>query len=134
MEVYVCKKILNNNQGFSFIDVLVAAVLFSFLVIGVLLMTSMGIKTNSWAQHHTKAVQLAESGLELMRRVNYTTELSTYDGLVEEYGSIPQYMEFRRSYQVTYTPDISTIQVTVTWRSQNMNSFPIVLTSQRIKP
>jgi hypothetical protein len=94
-------------------------------------MTAMGIKTNSWAQHHTKAVQLAESGLELMRRVDYATQLSAFDGTVNEYGTIANYPEYRRSFQVTYGTDISTLQVTITWRIQNAVSFPIVLTTQR---
>lgn len=134
MEVYVSKKYFNNQRGFSLIEVLMAITLFTFLVVGVLTMTTMGIKTNAYAQHHTKAVQLAESGLELLRRVNYTTELSAFDSVAEDYGSIPQYREFRRSYQVTYDPAISTLQVTVTWRTQGAVSFPLVLTTQRVAP
>ena len=126
------KKLLNNKDGFSLIEVLMAITLFTFLAVGVLTMTTMGIKTNSYAQHHTRAVQLAESGLELLRRVNYATELSAFNGVVEDYGSLPQYGEFRRSFQVTYDPAISILQVTVTWRNQNVDSFPIVLTTQRV--
>jgi prepilin-type N-terminal cleavage/methylation domain-containing protein len=128
----VLKKYLNNKDGFSLIEVLMAITLFAFLVVGVLTMTAMGIKTNSWAQHHTKAVQLAESGLEFLRRVDYITELPDYDGVVDDYGSIPQYREFRRSYQVAYAPAISTLQVTITWRNKGVASFPIVLTTQRV--
>jgi prepilin-type N-terminal cleavage/methylation domain-containing protein len=128
----VSKKLLNNKDGFSLIEVLMAITLFTFLAVGVLTMTTMGIKTNSYTQHHTKAVQLAESGLELLRRVNYTLELAAFDGVVNEYGTIPHYLEFRRSFQVTYAPDISTLQVTITWRSQGIVSVPIVLTTQRV--
>jgi hypothetical protein len=101
----------------------------------VLTMTTMGIRTNSYTQHHTKAVQLAESGLELLRRVNYTTELGGFNGVVNDYGTIPQYGEFRRSFQVIYAPDISTLQVTITWRIKGgIDSFPIVLSTQRVAP
>jgi prepilin-type N-terminal cleavage/methylation domain-containing protein len=131
MEAYVSKKILNDDRAFSLIEVLMAITLFTFLVVGVLTMTSMGIKTNSYAQHHTKAVQLAESGLELLRRVNYTTELSAFDGVVNDYGTIPQYLEYRRSFRVVYAADISTLEVRITWRTQGAESFPIVLTTQR---
>ena len=112
-------------------EVLMAITLFTLLVLGVLTMTTMGIRTNSWAQHHTKAMQLAESGLELLRRVNYNTELNTFDGVVNDYGTIPNYPEFRRSFQVTYGLDISTLQVTITWRTQGAVSFPVVLTTRR---
>jgi Tfp pilus assembly protein PilV len=113
----VSKKYLNDERAFSLLEVLVAMALFTFLVIGVLTMTTMGIRTNSYAQHHTKAVQLAESGLELLRRVNYNT--------------IPNYLEYRRSFTVNYALDISTLQVAVTWRNHGVESIPIVLTTQR---
>ncbi len=45
------------------------------------MMTTMNVKSNSYTQHHTKAVQLAESGLELLRRVDYNNELPDYDGV-----------------------------------------------------
>ena len=125
------KKHLNDQRAFSLIEVLMAITLFTFLVVGVLTMTTMGIRTNSYAQHHTKAVQLAESGLELLRRVDYTTELSGFDGVENDYGTIPQYLEYRRTFQVNYAADISTLQVTITWRTQGAVSFPIVLTTQR---
>jgi hypothetical protein len=138
MEGSVCKKILNNARGFSFIEVLTATVLFSFLVVGVLLMTTMNVKSNSYSQHHTKAVQLAESGLELLRRVDYNTELPNYDGssslAFSDFGQIPNYPEFRRTLLVTWGTQISTLQVTVVWRSRGVNSFPIVMTTQRVAP
>jgi len=148
MEAYVSKKIINNKGGFSLIEVLIAISLFAFLVIGVLTMTSLGIKSNSYAQHHTKAVQLAESSMEMLRRVDYNDVLQYFDGIsysvitpngvtifpVSEYGSIPQYKDFRRVLLVTYDPNVSTLQVTITWRSQGVDSFPLVLASQRVAP
>ncbi len=131
MEVCVLKKTLNDNRAFSLLEVLVAITIFTFLVIGVLTMTTMGIRTNSWTKHHTKAVQLAESGLELMRRVNYTTQLAAFDGVVNDYGTLPQYLEYRRTFQVDYAADISTLRVTVTWRTQGATSFPVVLATER---
>ena len=133
------KKISNNVRGFSFIEVLTAVVLFSFLVIGVLLMTTMNIQSNSYSQHHTKAVQLAESGLELLRRVDYNNELPNYDGVTDplafnDFGTIANYPEFSRSLMVTWGTQLSTLRVTVTWRTRGVNSFPIVLTTQRVAP
>jgi hypothetical protein len=134
----VCKKTSYNARGFSFIEVLTATVLFSFLVIGVLMMTTMNIKSNSQTQHHTKAVQLAESGLELLRRVDYNLELPLYDGIsalaFSDYGQMPNFLEFRRSLLVTWGTQISTLQVTVTWRTLTGNSVPITLTTQRVAP
>ena len=139
------KKFLNNNRGFSLIEVLMAITLFAFLVVGVLTMTTMGIKTNSFAKHHTKAVQLAASSMEMMRRVDYNTVLPYFNGIsnivttpsgvtifpVSDYGSIPHYSEYRRVLLVTGNPDIRTLKATITWRSQGATSMPIVLIAQR---
>jgi len=138
----VYKKLFNNSHGFSFIEVLTAVVLFSFLVIGVLMMTTMNIKSNSYTQHHTKAVQLAESGLELLRRVDYTIDLPNYDGAsaiaVSDFGQMPNYPEFRRVLLAQWldplNPNLCTLSATVTWRTQTANSFPLVLTTVRVAP
>lgn len=136
------------KRGFSLLEVLMAITLFAFLVVGVLTMTTMGIRTNSYAQHHTKAVQLAESTMEMMRRVDYNDVLPEFDGVsdevttasgitihpVEPYGSIAKYGEFRRVSQVNWATDISLLRVTITWRTQGTESIPIVLESQRVAP
>jgi prepilin-type N-terminal cleavage/methylation domain-containing protein len=135
MEGSVCKKTSNNARGFSFIEVLTAIVLFSFLVVGVLMMTTMNIKSNYYTQHHTKAVQLAESGLEFLRRINYDTELPAYaGGVTSGYGTLPNYLEFSRTLQADIGAGMSTLTVSVTWRSQGAESPPLVLTTMRIEP
>ncbi|MBN2345629.1 MAG: prepilin-type N-terminal cleavage/methylation domain-containing protein [Candidatus Aminicenantes bacterium] len=132
------RPISDDVRGFSFVEVLVAIVLFSFLVVGVLLMTSMNIKSNAYTQHHTKAVQLAESGLEILRRVDYNNELPNYDGAnalsFSDYGQIPNYPDFRRRLQVVWGSQISTLQVTVNWRSLNRDSPPLVISTLRVSP
>jgi Tfp pilus assembly protein PilV len=130
----VCRKISNDARGFSFIEVLTAVILFSFLVIGVLLMTTVNINSNAYTQHHTKAVQLAESGLELLRRVDYTADLAGYDGVEQGYGTIPNYLDFRRTFSVNYAADISTLTVTVHWRVRSAESSPVVLVTRRVAP
>jgi Tfp pilus assembly protein PilV len=130
----VCRKISNDARGFSFIEVLTAVILFSFLVIGVLLMTTVNINSNAYTQHHTKAVQLAESGLELLRRVDYTADLAGYDGVEQGYGTIPNYLDFRRTFSVNYAVDISTLTVTVHWRVRSAESSPVVLVTRRVAP
>jgi len=132
----VCKKNSNNDRGFSFIEVLTAVVLFSFLVVGVLMMTTMNIKSNYYTQHHTKAVQLAESGLEFLRRIDYATQLPTYAGagVTSGYGTLPNYLEFSRTLQAEIGAEMSTLTVSVTWRSQGAESPPLVLTTMRLEP
>ena len=130
----MCRKTLNDARGFSFIEVLTAVVLFSFLVIGVLMMTTVNINSNAYTQHHTKAVQLAESGLELLRRVDYIAELPGYDGMEQGYGTIPNYLDFRRTFNVTYTAEMSTLTVTIHWRVRSTESIPLVMITRRVAP
>jgi hypothetical protein len=130
----VLKKPSNNSRGFSFVEVLTAVVLFTFLVIGVLMMTTVHINSNAYTQHHTKAVQLAESGLELLRRVNYTVALAAFNGVEQDYGTIPNYLDFRRTFAVNYGAEISTLTVTIHWRVRNSESSPVILSTQRVSP
>jgi len=118
-------------KGFSFIEVLAAVTIFSFVVVGVMLMTTMHIRTSSYAQHHTKAMQLAEDGMEMLKRLNYDAELINMDGVVNDFGTIANYPEFRRDFQVNWNTEISTLRVTVTWRSMARNPNPVVLVSLR---
>ncbi len=134
MEVSVSDINSSNSRGFTLVEVLISIVLLAFLAIGILGMTTVTINSNSFIQHHTKAVQLAESGLEEMRRVDYVNQLSAYNGVIEDFGSIPNYPGFRRVFTVDYAADISTLTVAVTWHFNRATSSPLVLTSLRVAP
>lgn len=130
----MCKGNSSSARGFTLIEVLIATALLAFLAISILGMTTMNINSNSFIQHHTKAVQLAESGLEEMRRVDYVNQLAAYDGLVQDFGTIPNYLQFRRTFEVGYAADISTLTVRVSWRRRGASSRPLTLVSQRVAP
>lgn len=127
------KTILSEQKGFSFIEVLTSITVLAFVIVGVLMMTSMHIKINSFSQHHTKAIELAEDALEFLNRVDYNTQLGTYNGVIDDFGTIPNYGEFHRALEVNWNTDISTIRVTVRWRSLARNSAPVVLTVLRTR-
>lgn len=124
----------SKSRGFSLVEVLIATALLAFLAISILGMTTMNINSNSFIQHHTKAVQLAESGLEEMRRVDYVNQLPAYNGTVQDFGEIANYPEFRRTFQVDYQAAISTLRVSVVWRRRGANSSPLTLVTQRVAP
>lgn len=121
----------NKQSGFSLIEVLVALIVFTFLVVGVLSMTTVQINSNSYLQHHSKALQLAENGVELLNRVDYNTQLPTYINKVET--AIPNFMGYQREYSVQWDTDISTLSVRVFWQKSGRNSNPIVLNSIRTR-
>jgi prepilin-type N-terminal cleavage/methylation domain-containing protein len=136
------KEILNSRKGFTLTELLLSVTILAFVTVSVLLMTTMFIKSNSHSKHLTQALQLAEDGVEILRRVAYsnpyqalpgaTDDLLDFQNLTEDFGTIPRYGEFRREFRVTFTPDISTLTVTVFWRNMNTTSAPIVLSTQRV--
>ena len=133
MEELKLKKILNNKKGFTFIETLVSVTILSFIVIGVLTMTSVHIKMNSFALHHTKAVQLAEEGVEMLLRLDPTVLPGYYDpGQTENFGTIVKYPDYSRTITVNQI-DMDNYRITcsVIWRSQRLNSKPLVLSMLR---
>jgi len=118
-------KYFNKQEGFSFVEVLVATAILAFLVVGVLTMTTTHIKINSFAIHHTRAVQLAEDAVERLRRLDFTT-VQTFGNITEAYGSIENYPDFTRTISASMIDaDNYRITATVRWRSQGVDSIPI---------
>jgi len=120
-------KSFNKQQGFTFVEVLVATAILAFLVVGVMTMTTAHIKTNSFAIHHTKAVQLAEESIERFFHMDYSA-IQTFGTVTEAYGNIDNYPEFTRTTTATMIDaDNYRVTSTVRWRSQGVNSNPIIL-------
>lgn len=120
-------KCFNNSKGFTFVEVLVAAAILIFLVVGVMTMTTSHIKINSFALHHTKAVQLAEEAVERLFRMD-SAALQSYGTTTEATGTMANYPEFNRTISATMI-DMNTYRITATvrWRSQGADSIPVRL-------
>jgi len=132
MEVLKLKKISNNKKGFTFIETLVSVTILSFIVIGVLTMTTVHIKMNSYALHHTKAVQLAEEGIEALLRIDPLLLPSFYGGKTESFGDIEKYPDYSRTI-IVQNIDMDNYRIisSVIWKSQRMNSKPITFSVRR---
>jgi prepilin-type N-terminal cleavage/methylation domain-containing protein len=121
----------SNQKGFSFIEVLISITILALIVVGILTMTTVHIRSNSFAQHHTKAVQLAEEGVENMMRIDFD-QLATYGTQSDAYGTIPTYPDFARTTTATaIDPNNYRLTAQVTWISQGRNSSPVTLTVLR---
>ncbi len=126
------KKISHTEKsGFTLVEVLVGMAIFAFVLLGVLSMIGAHIHSNYISKNNTKAIQLAEDGIEQMKSVDYSTSMMSFNGIVNDFGEIPNYPIFRRSYSVTPFSDYSVIQVSVVWRTQGTDSRPIVIKSIR---
>jgi Tfp pilus assembly protein PilV len=126
-------------QGFTLVETLVAVTLLAFVVIGVTTMTTMHIKSNFYTQHHTKAVQLAESAIETLMRTNFNQ--LTPGTTTEDYGQISMYPNYKRTVTVTYI-DADNVQLTaaVNWSSRESGASraglelpPITLSVRRTR-
>jgi len=132
MEVLKLKKISNNKKGFTFIETLVSVTILSFVIVGVLTMTTVHIKMNSSALHHTKAVQLAEEGVEMLLRLDPSLLAGFAGGKTEDFDTIKKYHDYSRTITVqNIDMDNYRIISSVIWRSQNLYSKPIILSILR---
>ena len=125
----------SRQNGFSFIEVLISVTILALVIVGVLTMTTVHIKTNNFALHHTKAVQLAEEGVERMMRIDFDTVFALQGNpQVEAYDTIAKYPEYTRTPTVTQEDmDNVTITCQVRWRTQGLNSNPVTMQVFRTK-
>ena len=132
-----------SQEGYSFIEVLISVSILALVIVGVLTMTTVHIKTNSFALHHTKAVQLAEESVERLMRIDFN-QLAGLVGSdqVEAYGTMDKYPDFTRTVSVAAPPAWTglpnngnnyLITARVRWRSLGRNSMPVTLSVVRTK-
>jgi len=113
-------KIIGENRGISLLEVLVAMMLVSIVVLGMAGFSTVAIKGSALSQKMTKAVTLAQDSLEEIRRVGYRHLMSDDRSLTEAYGTIPDEPLFERIVTTkpqTPAPGLQTITVKVAWDS-----------------
>ena len=117
-------------KGFTLIETLVAITLLAFVVIGVVTMTTMHIKSNFYTQHHTKALQLAESAIEALMRTDFNQLIP--GSTTEDYGEISMYPNYTRTITIAPEPagdpDNMRITAAVNWSSRESGASRAGLT------
>lgn len=122
------KKNSDKQKGFTFIETIVSLTILAFIFLGVLTMTAVQIQTNSFTQHHTKAVQLAEEAIERNLRMKFSNLTS---GTTTETFKNPN---FTRTLTLTKIDDDNfEIKASVRWISSGIVSKPIVLSIIRTR-
>ncbi len=121
----------NKEKGFTFIETLIAVTILIIVVAGVLTMTTVSIKTNFNQINHTKAVKLAEEGVEKKLREDFDSLM----GESTAYGNIANFPTYRRTITVNNIDvDNKTITVNVTWRVRERSGLsPITLSVIRTR-
>ncbi len=107
------------QKGYSLIETLVAMALLLFVVISILAMFSSRLAFDRISKNRLIALSLAQDAVEYLRSLPLT-KLQTYDGYVEDYGTIQGYPNFRREYQIqldTPVPGLHSVTVIVRWKT-----------------
>jgi type II secretory pathway pseudopilin PulG len=118
--IWKSRKIIGDNQGISLLEVLVAMMLVSIVVLGMAGFSTVAIKGSALSRKMTKAVTLAQDSMEEIRREGYLPVLLDERSHTEAYGSIPDEPQFERiviTKPDTPAPGLQTITVKVTWDS-----------------
>lgn len=114
---------INSNAGFTLIEIMMAATIFSFAVLGLAIGTVSVIQTNQNSHLQTSAINLAQAKLEELRAMTNTA----FSGL-----SCPSFatsgcsdspvasgMTFTRSWQITANAPVTGVNqivVQINWR------------------
>ena len=120
---------INNNAGFTLIEIMMAATIFSFAVLGLAIGTVSVIQTNQSSHLQTSAINLAQGKLEELKAMTKTA----FSGL-----SCPSFattgcsdspaasgLTFSRSWQITANSPVTgvnQIDVRINWRDYTSRS------------
>ena len=111
---------VDNNRGFTLIEVFVAIIILSVGLLAMAGLTAGITRGNSFSTRMTTATSLAKEKMEEIRGLGYSGAAGADTTTTEDYGSIPQAPSYRRD---TFTDvanpaaGMKTITVTVYWHS-----------------
>lgn len=69
LKSYQAEKLLSYSSGFTIIETLVALAIFTFSIVGLIVITSQGIADTNFAKNKFVASYLAQEGIEMVRNV-----------------------------------------------------------------
>ncbi len=113
---------LENNKGFTLIEVLVAMVILSVGLLGTAALITGIIRSNQVSNRITTATVLAQDKMEEIRRLGYFGMPTSDTTTTESYNSITNYSLYKRVTStdvVNPAADMKTVTVTVYWNSDN---------------
>ncbi len=117
---------ISDNGGFTLIEIMVAATIFSFAVLGLAIGTVSVIQTNQNSHLQTSAINLAQAKLEELRAMTNTA----FSGLSCPCNDSPvaSGTTFNRSWQITANlpvTGVNQIDVTINWTDYTSRSVTL---------
>ena len=116
------KRKLNNNRGFSLIEVLSAMAVLSVVLLGMAGLINITVSINRNSAAKTVAVTLAQDKMEETIAKGYLSLPSSNRTVTEDYGDITDYLSYRRVADVKVNKpdaDLKLITVDVYWNNDN---------------
>ncbi|MCZ6802281.1 MAG: prepilin-type N-terminal cleavage/methylation domain-containing protein [Nitrospirae bacterium] len=110
--------ILNNSKGVSLLEVLVALVLISLVLLSFSSLATVSFKGIVGSKKLTIGTILAQEKLESVMLAGYDSTLQNLEEIQESYGTIQDYPRFQRSVmRLPHSPHqgMQTVKVTVSW-------------------
>ena len=113
---------LNNNWGYSLIEVFIAMVVLSIVLLGMAGLINITVTINRNSAEKTVAITLAQDKMEETIAKGYLNLSSTNLTDTEAYGAMANYLSYRRITDIKMNKpdtDIKLITVDVYWNNDN---------------
>ena len=113
---------LNSNRGYSLIEVFIAMVVLSIVLLGMAGLINITVNINRNSAEKTVAISLAQDKMEETIAKGYLTLSSTNQTVTEAYGDMANYLSYRRVTDIKMNKpdtDIKLITVDVYWNNDN---------------
>jgi prepilin-type N-terminal cleavage/methylation domain-containing protein len=111
---------LNNNQGYSLIEVFIAMVVLSIVLLGMAGLINITVTINRNSADKTVAITLAQDKMEETIAKGYLNLSSTNQTITEAYDAIANYLSYRRITDIKMNnpdTDMKLITVDVYWNN-----------------
>ena len=112
---------LRDNKGFTLIEIMIAIFILVVALLGLISVTVMVIKGNSFSKTMTTATTLAKDKMEEMKNLGYSGTSSSDITTTEGYNSITNYPTYKRDTKIDVASPaagMKTIEVKVEWKWQ----------------